>query len=112
MPKRQRKRANMPSLNVWATLGVQAGEMMLASAQVISHRVGRMATASFPLNPRDSTEFMRMGQEKIAAATESIIAVSTGVMTGQSPQTLARKGLKPYHSRAVANAKRLGKFKP
>ena len=109
MPKRRPK---TPSLPTWTTLGLQAGEMMLASAQVINHRLGRMAMAKFPLSPRDSAEFHRMGSEKAAAAMDALVALSTGVMTGQSAETLARRGMNPFHSRAVANAKRLGKLKP
>ena len=109
MPKRYLKRLKSPSLTAWAMLGAQAGEMMLASAQVINHRVGRMAAAKYPLSARDSTEFMRMGTEKMQAAAESMVAMSMGVMSGQSVETLFKRSMKPFHGRAVANAKRLGK---
>jgi hypothetical protein len=49
--------------------------MLLASAQVIGHRTGRMRGATFPLSARDRREFTLMGQEKLAAACESSLAI-------------------------------------
>jgi hypothetical protein len=136
--------------------------MMLASAQVIHQRTGRMAAAGTKPSARDRREFVLMGQEKIEAGVESASAVAAQMMTmnrllgaqavkhmmagtatvvslaasrtagqamarqakllrtmTQSAATtarlsgvaarLAQRGLKPIHSRATANAKRLGK---
>ena len=147
---------------IWTDLAVKTGEMMLASAQVIGHRTGRMAAAGPSPSARDRREFTLMGQEKIEASTESAQAMAAQMMrtnpqlgalavkqmlTGatammslatsrtigqsmaqqaklvrimtQSAVTasqlsgstarLAQRGLKPIHSRATANAKRLGK---
>ncbi|ESQ76721.1 hypothetical protein [Asticcacaulis sp. AC402] len=107
MPKR--KLPGAIAFTRWTSLGWQTAQMMAASAQVIRHRVNRMAMAQFPLSPKDRTEFMLMGQEKAAAAAESIAALSLGVMRQDSPETLSRKAIKPFHSRAVANARRLKK---
>ena len=147
---------------IWADLAFKTGEMMLASAQVIGHRTGRMAAAGPSPSARDRREFTLMGQEKIEAAAESTHAMAVQMMrmnsqlgaravrqmlTGatammslaasrtagesmarqaklvhnmtQSAVTaaqisgsaarLAQLGQKPIHSRATANAKRLGK---
>jgi hypothetical protein len=134
--------------------------MMLASAQVISHRTGRMAKAGAIPSARDQKEFTMMGEEKIEAAAESAQAIAAQMMRanqqlgmlmfeqwmagarslmttsafasgeGQaklvrnamqnsaemashlsgSVVQLAQHGLKPIHSRATGNAKRLGKI--
>jgi hypothetical protein len=152
-------------LSLWAGLAMKTGEMMLASAQVISHRTGRMAAAGPSPDSRDRREFALMGQEKIAAASESAQAVTArlmrlsqqmgaiafnqmmahtaGIASLATAQTIAQSGkmqaeiignavsssaraaaqlsdsmaraahhgLKPVHSRATANAKRLAKVK-
>jgi len=160
------KRIRTPSFTnpflVWTHLAWKTGEMMLASAQVIQHRTGRMAVAGAKPSARDRREFALMGQEKIEAGIESAGAMAAemmamnpllgtravkNMMTGaaalmslatsqtasqamarhakvvrimaQSAGTtaqvsgaaarLAQHGLKPIHSRATANAKRLGR---
>lgn len=160
------KRSRTPSFThpflAWSRLAWKTGEMMLASAQVIHHRTGRMAAAGTTPNARDRREFALMGQEKIEAALESGSAIAAQMMTlnpllgprafkhmmtgaaavmslaasrtageamarhaklvrtmMQSAVTtaqlsgttarIAHRGLKPIHSRATANAKRLGK---
>ncbi len=165
---RQRSSNLLFSLNpfmLWIQLAFKTGEMLAASAQVIHHRSGRMASAGAMPNRRDQREFTLMGQEKIEAATESIQAIAvrmiglhqqfatlafkqmtagaTGMLSlaasrtpAQSSRRQARlvhdtvsnstdaasrladtvmlvadQGLKPIHSRATANAKRLGKLK-
>ena len=60
----------------WSELANQATEMMLASAQVISHRTGRMATAGPAPSADDLDEFSLMTQEKFEAATESSLSVA------------------------------------
>lgn len=144
---------------------MKTGEMMLASAQVISHRTGRIAAAGMSPDARDRSEFALMGQEKIAAAAESASAITgrmfnlnqqigtiavnqmaagaAGILSLSVARTLAQSGkvhaefmrdsvsssaraaaqlaesvarvahhgLAPIHSRATANARRLGKQK-
>lgn len=144
---------------------MKTGEMMLASAQVINHRTGRIAAAGLTPDSRDRREFTLMGQEKIAAASESaqavaarmlnlnqqmstlafnqLVAGTAGIMSVATARTMAQsskaqaelvrdtmsssakaasqladsvariahQGLKPVHSRATANAKRLAKHK-
>ena len=60
----------------WSALANQATEMMLASAQVISHRTGRMATAGPAPSADDLDEFSLMTQEKFEAAAESSLSVA------------------------------------
>jgi hypothetical protein len=160
--KRSRTQSFTNPVLVWTRLAWKTGEMMLASAQVIHHRTGRMAAASAKPSARDRREFALMGQEKIEAGVESASAIAAQMMTmnpllgprafkhmmasaavvmslaasrtagqamarhaklvrtmTQSAATtaqlsgaagrLAQRGLKPIHSRATANAKRLGK---
>jgi hypothetical protein len=165
--KRRRKNHDLPSdsLMLWARLALNTGEMMMASAQVITYRTGRMATAGGPPTILDQREFTLMGQEKIEAVTESaqamasrmlslnqeigamalmqMVAGTTGIMSIAASRTvtqssrlqmelvrdamyssadvasqladsvarLAQQGLKPIHSRAMANARRLAKLK-
>ena len=61
---------------VWSDLAAQTGEMMTASAQVITHRSVRMAMAGPVPNQRDQEEFSLMGQEKMDALSESAHAVT------------------------------------
>jgi hypothetical protein len=160
------KRSRTPSFTnpflVWSRLAWKTSEMMLASAQVIQHRTGRIAAAGAAPSARDRREFALMGQEKIEAGVQSASAMAAQMMamnpllgprafkhmmTGaaavmslaasrtagqamarhaklvrtmmQSTATtaqlsgaaarLAQRGLKPIHSRATANADRLGK---
>jgi hypothetical protein len=150
---------------LWIELAFKTGEMLIASAQVIRHRTGRMATAGAIPSLRDQREFTLMGQEKIEAAAESAQAIAvrlvglnqqimtlafkqmttgaTGILSlaasrnpvqshrrqekliretvsnstsaaSQLADTVvmvADQGLKPIHSRATANARRLAKLK-
>lgn len=163
MTRRRTRSASANPFLVWSNLALKTGEMMLASAQVISHRTGRMATAGAIPSIRDQKEFTLMGQEKIEAAIESvqamavrtmsmyqqmgllalkqwmtgaagIMALATSRSIAQSGRRqaqfmrdamqnsaaaashlsigrLAHQGLKPIHSRATGNAKRLLKAK-
>ena len=74
------KRIRTPSFTnpflVWTRLAWKTGEMMLASAQVIQHRAGRMAVAGAKPSARDRGEFALMGQEKIEAGVESASAMA------------------------------------
>ena len=60
---------------LWSRLAWQAGEMAIASSQVIGHRTHRLTLAGPAPNARDRREFALMGQEKGAAAVESAQAV-------------------------------------
>ena len=138
---------------------------MLASIQVISQRSDQLLSAGTSPALADRREFALMGQEKIAAAAESVQAMAVGWMglnhqlgaiafkqmlagtaalmslavsrtpgqsmarqtklvsdtlthavaatsqLSKSTARLAHRGLKPIHSRATRNAKRLRKYK-
>jgi hypothetical protein len=68
-------------LLAWTDLAWTVGEMWVASAQVISHRTARMASAGTTPSASDLEEFTRMGQEKIDAATESGRAMAAHLLT-------------------------------
>ncbi len=68
----------------WNDLALRTAEMLVASAQVIGHRTARMARAGPSPNARDRREFTRMGTEKIAAASESALAMGKHLATMNS----------------------------
>src|ERR1043166_504825 len=144
---------------VWSKVALTTSELMIASAQVIGHRVARMALAGATPTAEDRREPALMGQEKIEALGESafeflyrmaalnrrftalamkeMFTIATGMMTLRSrtqgeqqarwvhdavarpaisasrisgaAAQLTQRALKPVHSRATRNAKRLGK---
>lgn len=147
---------------LWTNVAMRSSEMMLASAQVVSHRTQRMMNAGVVPSAKDQTEFALMGQEKVEAASESVMAMTHYMMglnqqmglkfaeqmfksssdlmslatsttpaqaisrhsklmsslsdcvvqaadMSQSAAELTSRAMKPVHSRAMANAKRLGK---
>jgi hypothetical protein len=65
---------------VWTGLAWKTAEMLMASAQVIGHRTGRLAVAGVQPSARDRREFALMGQEKVEAASESAQAMATQLM--------------------------------
>ena len=68
--------SNDDPMLLWTALANQATEMMLASAEVISHRTGRMAAAGAAPSADDMDEFSLMTQEKFEAAAESSSSVT------------------------------------
>ena len=66
---------------LWGDLATTTLEIMLASAQVIGHRTGRMARAGPAPNARDRREFALMGQEKLEAGVASASAMAAQLMT-------------------------------
>jgi hypothetical protein len=78
----------------WNDLAMKTAEMMLASAQVISHRTGRMALAGPVPNEHDQREFLLMGQEKIEASARSAQAMGAHMMSmNQALGALAFKNM-------------------
>lgn len=75
-----RKSSYLNPFALWTDLAIQTTGMMLASAEVISHRTARMAQASIPPSARDTAEFTLMGQEKVEAASESMHAAGLAMM--------------------------------
>lgn len=72
-------------LVLWSALATKTLEMMLASAQVIGYRTGRMALAGAVPNARDRREFALMGQEKIEAGAQSAQAMAAHLVTMNQP---------------------------
>ena len=69
---------------LWNTLAMKTAEMMLASAQVIGHRTGRMALAGPAPSARDRREFALMGQEKVEASAQSVQAMAAHLLSAPS----------------------------
>ncbi len=65
---------------VWTSLACKIGVTALASAQVIGYRLNRMVVAGPILSTKDRREFTLMGEEKVAAVTESAQAMATTMM--------------------------------
>jgi len=63
-------------LGLWTDLMVATGEMLVASAEVIGHRTGRMSAAQLPLSSHDAKEFTLMVQEKAEAGQEAAMALA------------------------------------
>lgn len=163
MPYVRNRYSVMNPFLAWGELAAKTSEMMMASAQVIQHRTGRMAAAGPTPSLRDQREFTLMGKEKIEAMAEStqamalqmmamnpmlglrtfelmmkgsslMLSLATSTTIGQSlnhqvklakilaesaktnselshsAMKIAHHGLKPIHSRATSNAKRLAKI--
>ena len=73
---------------LWGDLATKTLEMMLASAQVIGCRTGRMALAGAAPNARDRREFALIGQEKFEVGAQSAQAMVAHIMTMSRSATL------------------------
>ncbi len=123
------------------TITRKAVELAVATPQVITQRLTRMALAGAKPTARDRKEFYTMGAEKVAAFTQSWSAMTSQAFQAQQkigltlltslwlPTTVRKtadsavrqanasalaiieKGMAPIHRRAVANAKRLTRSK-
>ncbi len=106
----------------WVEFATKSMEMFISSGQVISTRVNQMARAGANPSSRDMKEFALMGSEKVKAATESGLAVATGMQSAHyhlmtrgwphwvhSMPVLANAALKPFHGGSTANARRLSR---
>jgi hypothetical protein len=67
----QRENASMSATEHALRFQRQAAELMLASPQVVAHRLMRMATTFGPPSAADRKEMQLMGTEKMSAFTES-----------------------------------------
>jgi hypothetical protein len=108
---------------------VQTFELGVAAPQVIAHRLARMMIAGGSPSARDRAEFHRMGVEKVAATAEAWNAMAVQAMVENQKLALSfmqsfwlpqfsnaalrivGKGMAPIRRRAVANAKRLRRFR-
>lgn len=64
-------------------LGQQMTELMIATPQVVAHRTARMMRAGSVPSRRDNREFQAMGNEKLAAFSESWQAMASQALTSQ-----------------------------
>ena len=80
MPYIRKSSFSLNPFFAWNELAMKTGEMMLASAQVIQHRTGRLVTAGPNPSLRDRREFTLMGQEKVEAIAESTQAMAMQMM--------------------------------
>lgn len=97
----------------WNDLALSTGEMLAASAQVISHRTRRLHAAGPLPNARDRREFALMGREKLQAAQASSQAMArelaaspldAGVRAWQDWMGVAQAALALGTSRSLAEA--------
>ncbi len=116
MARRRMRKINGIDMFPGVSLASHTAEMWWGAANVIQKRVSQMATASFPLDPKDQREMVQMGAEKIAAMNEAAIAAASHMMlnagrpmTPASAEALGHKMLKPFRTRVKANVKRLSK---
>ena len=64
----------------WLRVFTEVCEMLHATTQVVNVRTTRMAMAGPLPNERDSAEFTLMSREKSEAASESILAMGSGLI--------------------------------
>lgn len=70
----------MNPLAMWSRLAWKAGEVAIASAQVIGHRTHRLARTGPVPSARDRREFAMMSQEKGQAALETAQAMAVPML--------------------------------
>lgn len=75
-----RPAADNPLL-VWNNLAFKTWEAFASAGPVIGARTTRMLLAGASPGPRDRREFVRMGNEKVQAATESVWAMALQMQT-------------------------------
>lgn len=100
-------------MDMWRA-SVQAGELFLASAEVISHRSQMINKAFSGEIPLTTPEFSQMWQEKAVANYAAWNAMArhladVGNTTLRQQLDMVTKGMRPYHKKARSNAKRLRK---
>jgi hypothetical protein len=91
--------------------------MAMAAPVVIANRTAQMALAGPTLSMRDRKELVRMGQEKVDASGESLLAAATGIWKAnvrllQSPTAwleVLEQSMAPFHRRVMSNKQRLQK---
>jgi hypothetical protein len=69
-------------------IGRQTTELMMATPQVVAHRLARLAMAGAMPSARDQREFHMMSAEKVAAFGESWNAIAIEVMKVQQQVAL------------------------
>jgi len=85
---------------LWSDVALQMNEMLLSSGSVIRMRTERMARAGLAPNADDLEEFRLMGEEKLAAASESSLAMAR--QWQGSHVTLANRAVQQWFQSASA----------
>ena len=96
-----------------------AFSLWLEAPLVIAMRCHEMQMAALTGSKQNTAEMTKMVTEKMAAATESVVAanfaLAKAMMTAASPEKTARTvseaALKPYGKRVRSNVRRLAKKK-
>ena len=84
-----KRRPTVDPLVVWTDLATRSSEMLRASGEVIALRSQRMASSGAMPSAADRREIQRMVDEKLSAARESMLAMSTRaaqLVTGSTMQ--------------------------
>jgi hypothetical protein len=89
MPLNASRPALFDPFMLWTDVALKTTEMLLASGQVIGTRLGRITQAGANPSVRDIKEFTLMGSEKVAAGTQSALAVATRLQSANY-QLMAR----------------------
>ena len=109
MAKRTRPVSPLDPYLAWGHLGLQAMEMLAASARVIHHRTRRRNSPA---------QLFTMGSEKIEAAVEASHAMTRHWLAMQNRGGLAlwtqwpgllSSGMRPFRTRALSNARRVSR---
>ena len=103
-----------------ASLATKSLELGWAAPQVIAMRLMGMAAAANKPTAKDQAEMFRMGNEKVLAFSQSMLAMWSAwwlmpLRFGMNPRTAGQRAavhllgesLAPIHRTAVANARRL-----
>jgi hypothetical protein len=85
---------NASSRRKVARLHAQASELLVATPQVVAHRLGRMALSGPKPSLKDQREFQRMSAEKIAAFGEAWQAMTLQML--KSNQQLAASMMRSW----------------
>lgn len=85
---------------LWVDVALKTQEMMWSSGSVIQIRTERMALAGLSPSAADMAEFQLMGQEKLAAATESSAAITSQLQS--SSAALLHRSVKHWFGGAAA----------
>lgn len=85
---------NASSRRKVARLHAQASELLIATPQVVAHRLGRMALSGPKPSLKDQREFHRMGAEKLAAFGEAWQAMTLQML--KSNQQLAASMMRSW----------------
>lgn len=97
-------------LMLWADVALKTQEMLLSSGSVIQMRTERMARAGLTPSAADLAEFQLMGNEKLAAAGESGVAMVK--QWHNSHVSLANRALQQWFLSAGAFLSMAGSITP